>query len=302
MKKIIFLLFVFTEAKSQIPCDHPRGLKSTTDLLKIMEDKPVSISPSYFIETCNVNDSIKKRLRYLLRWQWTKDEIEAYYTKKLITYKKIYQVEEKSSQISKGNDSIYIHVKDSIETEIRKNELKYDIEYNNILNVSEGIILAIGWLNMKETIPFLRDSALNSKYYDKVSVELALARMGDKKLQKKIIVACRNTFNIKEDFVNDYNNKFRKLVYIGTQESLYQLHEFIDTSKYIPLNSKGTMTSFALKIVQNFKIVFGNDEINKLIKLTGDEYDYDTKSILAIKQWIIKNKGKYIIKKGFCPY
>jgi hypothetical protein len=302
MKRFIFLLFVFTEAKSQIPCDHPRGIISSTEIFETLKEKPVIINPSSFVEECNVNDSIKKRLRYLLRWQWTKNEINEYYKKNLDTYKNIYLVDEKARKISNGNDSIYKISKDSIEYEIIKNELKYDIEHNHIFNVKKELVLTIGWLNMKETVRFLKDSALNSKYYDKVSVELALARMGDKKLQKKIIAACRNSSNIKEDFVNDYNNKFCKLVYIGTQESLYQLHEFIDTSKYIPLNSKGTMTSFALKIVQNFKTVFGNDEINKLIKLTGDEYDYDTKSILAIKQWIIKNKGKYIIEKGFCPY
>jgi hypothetical protein len=302
MKKFIFLLLVFTNAKGQVPCDHPRGVKSATDLLRIMEEKPVSISPSYFIEKCNVNDSIINRLRYLLNWQWTKNEVEIYYKKKLVTYEKIYQIEQISRQISKGNDSIYLATKDSIEVATKQNEFKYDKEYNNIFNVSEGIVLAIGWLNMKETIPFLRDSALNSKYYDKPSVELALARMGNKKLQKKIFNSCLNYSTNKEDFVSDFNNNYRKLIYIGTQESLFYIHEFIDTSKYFPINSEGAMTSFALKVVQNLKTVFGNDEINKLISQTGDEWNYNVKVILAIKQWIIKNKGKYIIKKWFCPY
>jgi hypothetical protein len=298
----LLLVFIFYSIEAQMPCNHPSGIVSSKQLYETLINKPVDINPRSFVNGCNITDSIKRRLIYLLNWRWTKDEIKDYYKKKLVNYKDVYFIEEKTKKVSKGNDSLYKIVKDSIENEIVRDELKYDTEVNHIFNVKPAIILTVGWLNMKETIPFLRDSAINNNHYDRNIVELSLARMGDEKLQKKIINSCRNNTKIGQDFERDYYDKYKKLIYINTQESLYQLNEFIDTSKYVEYNSKGLLTNFAHRVVQDFISVFGNEEFKKLYSLIGDEVDYNIDAVLAIKRWIIKNKGKYIIKKRFCPY
>lgn len=289
-------------AFSQVPCNHLSGIPSKEKLIESMQKKPINIRPRSFVEGCNINDSIKKLLKYHLRWQWTKAEIESYLITNLEKHKKVYQVSEKVNAIANGNDSIFKKVKDSIENVILKKELEYDISVNHIFGVAELTVLTVGWLNMKETIPFLKNIALkDSAHYAKWSVELALARLGDKKLQKQIINNCIGYSKPELDFEKDFYSKYKKLVYINTQESLYQLHEFIDTSKYVILTNE-ILTSFANRIIQDFPTVFANEELIKLIKLTGDEYDYNLNAILNVKKWIIANKGKYKIKKWFSPY
>jgi hypothetical protein len=300
---LLLCAIVVLNVKAQIPCNHPRGIKSSLQLSIMLQNKPINIQPSDFIENCNITTSVRKRLTYLLRWQWTQAEINNYYAEKLVIHKNVYLINETANKIANGNDSMYIKAKDSIENAIIKRELEYDIKYNHLFTVPETLILVIGWLNMKETIPFLRDSALKDQlHYPKWAVELALARMGDKRLQKKIITSCKNDTKSGENFEADYYNKYRKILYLATQESLYQLHDFVDTSKYIEFNSAGALTSFAYRIVQDFSLRIGNEDLKKLIILTGDEYNYNIDAILAIKQWMIKNKKKYKIIKGFCPY
>jgi hypothetical protein len=72
MKRIILLTMLFIAqlaSNAQRPC---KILPTAQQLYEGLLYKPASARPSNFLKECNVNDTIKKRLLYLLNWQWTK--------------------------------------------------------------------------------------------------------------------------------------------------------------------------------------------------------------------------------------
>jgi hypothetical protein len=303
MKKMLIIFFVAIVGKTgaQVPCDKI-GLLKPEQLLAMLQYKPVNIEPMRFVAECNVTDTIRKRLAYLLNWRWTPAEIEGYFNQELELHKSFYRIEAKAAAVANGNQKQYKKAIDSITKEVNAYTLKY-MQKGGLFAVREVNVLVVGWLIMKETIPFLRDSAMQDQaHYPRWAVELALARMGDISLQTKIIDECRNLAKPGADFEQEYIDKSRKLKYLGTQESLCQLNQFIDTSKYVEENSNGAKTSFARRVAIDLQIYIKNAELKRLIDLIGDEYNYSLSAIMDVKRWMIANKGKYIIKTGICPY
>ena len=304
MKSTVILLIIFCiKANAQLPCNR---VPTNQQLLEALSRKPVEVSRNHFVIGCNVNDSVKRRLLLLLNWKWTDDEIENYLNETITRLGKFYRIEERSKAVSKGNDSLYKHAKDSI---IKKIKLE---NYNTLLKsnafrVNDGIILTVANLYYYEAIPILKKALEDSIHYNKTVTELALARLGNTKFQDKIISQCIYKNELEgSEWINYYNYIASKLLFIATQESIYKLNEWLDTSKmshYRTIGS-GPDTKNAYDVIIDLKNVILNRDFQEKTEGIGDEAvgQKANEPILYCKEWLIKNKGRYEINKYYCPY
>ena len=309
MKKQILILSFgllgFVKIRSQIPCNLPTT-PTTQDLLNALNQKPVkNIKPLFYIENCNVNDSVKERLLYRLQhWEWSKEEIDTYYKKEIEYHKDFYQIEKKAAVISKGNDSVYKKALDSIIMVTNKYTLK-EMQNSHLFSVDGNTILIVGWLKMKEAIPFLKNVALkDSGHYPKWYVEITLARMGDKKLQKKFIEDDKKIkpWLITEKFNKVYEKSYKSMIFLGTQESIYELHKWIDTSLINQVDSKGGLGRLSGLLLWDISKAILNKDFKLLVSQVDTDEFSNGAALLSVKNWILQNKGKYEINRKFCPY
>ena len=178
--------------------------------------------------------------------------------------------------------------------------------------VPNEIVMAVAFAQIQEAIPLLKADLISTTkhYFDKNKTELALAKFGDKIYLKQIYKnhydAIKDTINLKTESAkgNDIYNMF----ILNTQKSVATIADWIDTSYKIKEVSRSFHSSRPVKyIFSSYSIVY---EVMKIIKnedfyigfnkLQGDKYlaDRDFESITAeqlmyIKNWLIKNKGKY---------
>lgn len=298
---LFFTISFFKIARSQNSCV---GYLSTSEVFSQLVNKP-SVIPLISLK-CNFNDSIKKRLLYLLDWRWTKAEIDDYLERDIIEHKRIYNIDEVVTKItnSNSNDSFYIKKYDSIKNEIKKSNLN-SIPYG----VDVSLIRYMGYLNIREAIPTLYKAFNFPNYYDTIQVELTLARFGDKKLQRKAINRIVNPkgLNVAEWLENFEFSVAPNLLYISTQESIYKLNEWLDTSKIYQPNGpdyhpKRPLAKAALEVIYLLRNVIMNDDFQSIVA----KIKYDVRKgylendlILACKYWLKKNKGKYKIYKNY---
>jgi hypothetical protein len=303
MKKLIincfFCFTIFMNTKAQESCDL---IPTTQQLLIILSSKPVSLYHRDFRTDCNITDSVKKRLLYLLHWEWTKEEINEYLRKNIKHNKGFYEIEKRALSVSTNNDSLYKIAYDSI-----VNVINQSILSSLPKNIDNGIIYTVAFLNLKEAVPILQKGLTAPEYYNHTLVELALARLGNKELQTKIINNCiynKNLNNI--EWVDDYKRKIaRKLIFVSSQESIYKLEQWLDTSKvYTLIPDRKPDGKSAYVVLADLKHIILNIDFQELLKeFNGDpRRKMDNTLILVCKEWLIKNKGKYEINKNYCPY
>ena len=295
---IIILIIDSITANGQIRC----GKYPTFDVVyEQLKNKPVKINYKKLTPNCNVNDSIRNRLLYLLIPKWTQFEIDNYATKKVADYDK--RINYQATNISNGNDSIFKVAKDSI-INLRKVDYINEKDYNPINGVDGSILQAVSYLDIKEAVPILR------KYFKSYNIDLtklSLARLGDKGYQKEIIMNSMPDTSLYEwKWIEDLKNKGAKLSFIGTQESIYAYSHWIDTSKMWHQSHHSQGVKAANQVLIFLKDIILNEDFQTKFKYTFPErselYDanYDNIDILMYcKNWLIKNKGKYKIKRSF---
>lgn len=296
------LLLAMSQAISQQPCN---TVPSEKELLVAMSAKPVTdITRMDFQKDCNVTDTVKKRLLYLLKNEWSKQELDAYFRKDLEEHKRIYQIDERIKEATNGVDSLKAHARDSIINAINS-DTKERLSEGSAFGVSASIVLTVGYLELKETVPFLKSVISDSAHYNQWAIELALARMGDKKLQGKIINNSNYNPSLEEeDWKNDYYENARSLFYIGSQESIFKLTDWLDTSKmYTALSEGGKDSKNAFITLVDLKYAIKNKEFQAILQ--GIEVPMgqkDDKLILKAKEWLINNRKHYQIDRTFSPY
>lgn len=306
MKKYIFLIFLCFNKNSfsQVKCE---TFPSSSELLLLLKNKPTNnINYSSFIKKCNVNDSINKRLIYLLDWRWTKIEVESYLENYFNLNKEYLKVESLAKNKSGENDSLFHKYYDSIKMSIKNEEYN---EMSKYYYVDPSIIKTVGFIYLYDALPILKEALKDKQHYNTSVVELSLARLGDINLQKKIILECRYQNELQANEWIDYfqNRIVPKLAYISSQESIFKINEWLDTSKlYKPWIGRGEapkakasliVVSFLKGLLQNkdFQILFKNFKYNIRAGYTNK----DDELILKCKAWLIKNKGAYIYNKYF---
>jgi hypothetical protein len=299
MKKYYLLTILVFGLKlisiAQFDCQYA---KSSKELLEEMSVKPLTdVFYLHFNNKCNVTDKVRKKMLYHLDWRWTKKEIDAYIEVYFNDVKNFYRVDTLAKIASNGNDSLYKVSYDSIEKVIKA------IEYSKMdFYVNNDIILGVAYADIREAIPILENVIKNPAHYHMNRVELALARFGDKKLQKKIIDGCKNKADINhKDWLDDFlYGDAEKLLFISSQESVCKINEWMDTSKVLNnrmASGRSKKYKTAMFIISILKRTINNVDFQKLTESFNYEAKDDVNNLLIIncKNWLLKNKGKYKI-------
>jgi hypothetical protein len=295
IKLYALLLLISAKTVAQTDCSK---LPSAKQLYNSILDKPVKVKFDNFNLHCNVNDSVKRQLLYLLNSKWTKNEIDTYIDKDIKDGYESYQIEKRTTEESNGNDSLYYLAKNKIINQLREDKAEY-LRNVNYYGVDNSIIKLVAVLGFKEAITTLK-AVLKDKSdsYDLETVELALAKLGEKKFAAKVLKDCMPDKNLdNEEWLNDFTKKFNKLIFIGSQESVFQIHHWIDTLHNYQIYSNGTESKASNRVIAFLSDYLANKEFRHLIKDMNldSPCPCNVSKILACKKWLIKNRGKYII-------
>lgn len=300
---IIILIILFNNANAQRRVRTCLNYPTTQVVLQTLKEKPVlGIDGSNFSLKCNVKDTVVKRLLYLLNPTWDSAEIENYLAREVKAQDTWFNITETAKRISKGNDSIYKVKYDSI-VNYWKADFKKDMQKEHILDFNNNLLKVVAFLEIKQAIPIIK-KYFNS--YNSFDAELALARLGNKTLQKKITANSNPPKdNIDgESWLDNMNESVRNLMFIGTQESIYSINNWLDTSKYYTVNSVGSSGMAAYRVLgalSDFILNIDFQEKIKNIDFSG-QCPCPSDIIFDIKEWLLKNKGIYIINRTIYPY
>jgi hypothetical protein len=252
------------------------------------------------LNSCNSDSSVRNRLLYLLDWRWSQREIDDYTKRSFLKMHYDENAKELAKKKAKGNDSIYTAVYDSFESAIRKKLMPK-------MFVLDEVVYSIGQLDMKEAIPMLKKALQDSQHYYIESVVLALARLGDKQMESKILESLKYDSTLNGNrWLTRYNQVYDQLVYIASQESMFCFHEWLDTSKVYDqvsdYESYPPTTKNAFNVVSAFRyanLIMNEDFVAYLKANTKFPLHATTNNeiILYCKNWLIENKGKYIIRR-----
>lgn len=163
-----------------------------------------------------------------------------------------------------------------------------------------GVIRTIGLLDMKSAIPVLEKALTDTAYAaNRYDIQLALARLGNRGLQEQFIKegAYDPALN-DEEWVDALSKRAGVLAYIGSQESIFALHNWLDSSKQYVYLSNGTLAKSAYKVIALLGDIVMNPDFQQKLKgadLSG--YQGSNAFIEDCKRWLIANKGKYVINR-----
>lgn len=279
-----------------------------------------NISRIYFANfnnKINVSPRVKLSLLHMLKNEWTEEEREAYTNSR---------VKRDFTRFLEGNiknlkQEIQGLNSDTVMTVINKAlQKKFLQEINNEINngtVDPEIIKTVAWLDMKEVIPFLKITFLNNaKQYERHIVALALARLGDTTYEN-YISNYKNQFIRHKDLANGnwrelYEKSFDELAFIGTQNSVYHIHEWMDTIRTTYIVSDGntpnTRTFVSTYLIERLRRLIKNPELTQIVDKLYTLTDYTHVDVFVratpelvteVKKWLIINRGKYIINREY---
>ena len=303
LKILLVLVFSLSLLNAQVPC---AKLMSKSQVLESLRYKPIrDLRPGHYRLNCNVDDAIKKRMLYLLNWQWTQEELNEYVNRDMSERKDFYNIDKRASTTSKGDEQKQKQAVDSITTMIRAEKMDQASKFK----VPGGLLLTVAHLGFVEARPILIEALKDSIHYNKADVELALAKLGDANMQQKIISrsAYDNSLSGRA-WTDKFEKDGRKLVFIASQESIYQLHHWLDASKmYASKAGRAPDTKNAALVLGYLYEVLLNSDFRELVKPFkapyGDDYEQVTDQMISsAKNWLIKNKGKYMVNKDYSPY
>ncbi len=290
---ILFFLPNLIWSQQSRPCNN---YPTKEEIMSHLSTRPGGGLNYRVLNSCNYDSSVKNRLLYLLDWEWTQNEINTHAEKefKKIGYPKI--VDDYASKKAKGNDSIYKAIRDSYAIEVKKKLVPE-------MRVLDEVVYAVGQMDIKEAIPQLRKALYDTLHYDIESVELALARLGDKELETRILNRYKYNPKLKgQDWVTEFGWAYGKYTYIASQESYYCYHEWLDTSKmYNQLddNYKADVKC-AYNVILRMYYWILNEDLHNYLQINF-KFPYETTTnnelILYCRNWLIANKGKYIIRR-----
>jgi hypothetical protein len=308
----ILLSFIsFSQSNLRIS-DYPTANEVYISLCK----KPVQLyQANRYSNKININDSIRDKLVSLLNFHWTADEIEEYLAndfKNSFTYKGIEKDADNLSYFEiKKNYIQKINEYNKLVLNIRNQALSILIK-NHLTKINPDIVYLIGSLDIKKAIPNLKLYLKDTIQYDKLPLQIALARLGDSAFQKFILnsdlVRYDNKIDDREWF-ELYMRKTSILYYINTQESIYSVSNWLDTSKNFCTLAHGCGNIKASNFVVDdlCKIIKNEDfrnGINSILSIKRKDFfnwenDLSIKVILFCKNWLQLNKGKYDLVREY---
>ena len=199
-------------------------------------------------------------------------------------------------------DSVYRALYDSLGLLFRNKLVKNFKESP----VSDDIVLAVAYAQLKEAIPILKNDLLSTgKHYINPAVaELALARLGDTLYVNKLVrqhfaYPKTNDAFLKFDY---YLSDFKALETIGTQKSISLLSDWLDTTLKALNNHypnpelfyvSGYVVASIRDLIQNKSFHEGFAKVPNSALLDENSESATAEVIMYVKNWMIANKGKY---------
>jgi hypothetical protein len=301
MKRVIFAFYLVTVTfylRAQQDCI---GKPTESFIMAALRDKPVSdIDICWFCIGYNVTDSVKQRLLYLLKPEWTANEVAGYLDRYMLLNGFNAEVDSIAKAMS-NTDTKFHQIKDSLTKRYKTNALE-NLKANNYFGVSSKLIEAVALLDLKQAMPILKSAQKDTTgRYHLPTVEKAMARLGDKAMQRKIIKECAaNKMLDYDEWRYDFSDKFMRLYFVGTQESIYATSAFLDTTKHYTYTSKVDGKAAYLVIGFLNEIILNKDfrVITNGIDLKGVT-NVSNAFVMKCKSWLLKNKGRYVLKP-FC--
>ncbi|HAO09417.1 MAG TPA: hypothetical protein DCQ50_21095 [Chryseobacterium sp.] len=270
----------------------------------------------YNFNDSNVSEAAKKRILSILKNEWTYKELRW-------KWKSIKEVHEPAfiNKVLQSEDSLRkIYRASNYCSEIKLYNMIYDslakpykVQMLNEINntpVSNTILLAVGWLNFKQAIPILKAASLsNDKRFDTSTLELVLAKLGEKRNLVKVFDL--TPFLSKEKWDNNLIQKVEfQLFYIGTQESISMFNKFMDPTKRCPLHPDDVMNRgyAAAYLIPDLLAIIKNNSFHEIFRGVNysagyiDQEALKPEMITKTREWLIANNGKYDINYDWLTY
>lgn len=275
---------------------------SASQVYKRLQQKPVQISLSELSRSCNITDTVKERLLYLLNADWSNCEIDSYIQHDIIANYEVYQIAERARKRAGNDEPKFNEAKNLLIEEIKAKQMQY-LKEKKFFGVHESVIKAVALLGFNEAIPILKEALKDkSGRYNKSVVELCLAKLNDRFYLNKVLRDCQYNKSLDGDtWCDDFQSKLGKLMFLGTQESIYQLYQWLDITKKKEISSSGATgkaAGYALIFMQDAIV---NEDFHQLIAGVDLVYEVTDDLILKTRQWWVANKGKYKINKKKYP-
>lgn len=275
---------------------------SVQKLLEILDKKPLMhLNVRDFSKKCNVTDTIEKRLLQLLNPIWDSLEVNRYLDQEVIRLDNWYSVTLSAQKLSNNSDSIFKLKYDSISKSV-KSIISKELEISNVFTFNNDLLKLVSYLGLSDAVPIIEKYFL---YYNSFDAKLALAKLGNKLFYQEIISKSRFNSKLKdEELLDDFSKKFKNLTFLATQESIFELHNWLQFGQKFTLSSNGAQGEISHIVVGYLRDIISNKdflEITKSINTMG-YCPCSEDSIIKIKNWLIINKGNYIINRSFYPY
>jgi hypothetical protein len=288
-----------------------------------------TVKAIYYTNFCynvNVSKQVEKKILSLIKGEWTDTEVNAKVENflKSVNLKNEFEfkfwnkgIKDTVINLSLNRriyfDSAFHLVYDSFQIAFKKDiaeRIRQSI-------VPDEIVLATATCKIINAIPVLKNSlATGDRKHNKNVAELALAGLGEPYFQELFFKEHDlfiKKFKSKEGLVSNhwtnllFDSKVMEIM--STQKSIYLLHEWLDTSYTYNANSEGTSINKQYvggSIVYTILRIVQNKDLHEGFNLLPNLYDFllpqdgfvTNEQVLFVKNWLIKNKGKY---KFYCP-
>lgn len=338
---MLIILICFVVSKGL--CQNCEGYPTKEQLLASLSNRlsPHYDINRYSLK-CNVDDTVKNKIVKLLDNEWDTTllnslahayslrEFEYLYFDEIIAtpnaitrselYKKYYGADIISKN-SKGDTSKtmigeYKRVWDSIyQKTYADKKAVFETEYKEQLKksrINDDVIRLCGYLFIKESEKKLLKALESPRIYSTDVIESSLARIGVKRFQEKIFARHRHLVDsLKNLRLKQYSvllpgfyEDFVNLSFIGTQQSISLLADWMDTTFRVKYFGDGPANSFLGEAISRYKLIqlIQNEDFISIFHDRKTNYTLNGLEINAavlnrMREWLIKNKGNYKINQ-----
>jgi hypothetical protein len=301
--KILFFLLLFSADAFAQDSLNPYYQKRLATLVEDIRKPRFSGTELFNFERKYFNKKIKDRLLEVLSNKWTDKELNVWVQKYVIEDSTIqYSVDFYAKEISKRKKIPYQKARDSLQG-VKIEQVKERTKQGRIDN---NLILLVGWLDMQEAIPVLKNALQNSRQYNNEKVRLSLARLGVEPYYSEALkyysVKQKNEYGeFETDPISDYYQRGRRLLFICTPASIEVASQWLKSTKKVnPLSEGNYLVPLANFAVVDLSEMILNEDFRKICnpdKFQESAGAVKPKELEFCKKWILSNKSKMILNR-----
>jgi hypothetical protein len=274
----------------------------------------------------------KQRLLELLRNDWAEEEkhsiAKALIKKdiqKSIQQLNLFLADSAKYFLSKKRKTFFIRHLDSLQSLVRMDldsfpEFIQSINNQKIaltdLKVDDKIIFYVGMILDKGYLPALQEALESSEMYNVNIIKLAMARLGVDIFYQEILK--KNSIElpykpsylgknrIATSILSDYQQRSSMLLYLCTQESIYELSNWLSLTgaeyQFEVISHSGVISSIADYAAESLSFMLLNEDFQQYFSNRSVSPPVQNSDIEFIKNWMESNKGKYELNKTLFPF